>query len=207
MSDTPPTPAPDAPAPTSPAPPVPLNPTPVVPRHPIGGKVFLAVAAALFFGWLGWLAVTALTKSREPVVSHAQAAAAAVPVRAKLELADPDRESLLLRHTPTGPVATPLKGRADRPAFVVEVVEQLRPNGPAAGTKIGVTNLPACAGYTGPGEYLLLLNPDGDATLDGRPAYTLVGQQRSPGAEPDGAPPMIYKWGDDVGKQVQRLYR
>lgn len=203
MSDTPPAPAPNTNTTAAPAP----NPVPVAARHSVGGKVVLAVAAALFIGWLGWLAVTALTKSREPVVSRAQAAAAGVPVRAKLEMAEPDRESLLLRHTPNGRVVTPLKGQADKPAFVVEVVEKLHANGPAAGTKIGVTNLPACAGYTGPGEYLLLLNPDGDATLDGRPAYTLVGQQRSPGAEPDGAPPMIYKWGDDVGKQVQRLYR
>ena len=203
MSDTPPAPAPNTNTTAAPAP----NPVPVAARHSVGGKVVLAVAAALFIGWLGWLGYTALTKSREPVVSRAQAAAAGVPVRAKLEMAEPDRESLLLRHTPNGRVVTPLKGQADKPAFVVEVVEKLHANGPAAGTKIGVTNLPACAGYTGPGEYLLLLNPDGDATLDGRPAYTLVGQQRSPGAEPDGAPPMIYKWGDDVGKQVQRLYR
>ncbi len=203
MSDTPPAPAPNTNTTAAPAP----NPVPVAARHSVGGKVVLAVAAALFIGWLGWLGYTALTKSREPVVSRAQAAAAGVPVRAKLEAAEPDRESLLLRHTPNGQVVTPLKGQADKPAFVVEVVENLHANGPAAGTKIGVTNLPACAGYTGPGEYLLLLNPDGDATLDGRPAYTLVGQQRSPGAEPDGAPPMIYKWGDDVGKQVQRLYR
>ena len=206
MSDTPPTPAPEQK----------VTETPLTAKETAGlaaavlltsGRVRLFIAAVLFIGWLGWLAVTALTKSREPVVSRAQAAAAGVPVRAKLEMAEPDRESLLLRHTPNGQVVTPLKGQADKPAFVVEVVENLHANGPAAGTKIGVTNLPACAGYTGPGEYLLLLNPDGDATLDGRPAYTLVGQQRSPGAEPDGAPPMIYKWGEDVGKQVQRLYR
>ena len=203
MSDSPPTPAPD----TTTNPVLTPSPTPAEPVRPVGRKVFLAVSAALFLGWLGWLAVTALNKSREPIVSHAQAAAAGVPVRAKLEMAEPDRESLLLRHTLNGQVVTPLKGQADKPAFVVEVIEQLRPKGPAAGTKIGVTNLPACTGFTGPGEYLLLLNPDADATLDGRPAYTLVGQQRSPGAEPDGAPPVIYKWGADVGKQVQRLYR
>lgn len=199
MSDTPPTPGPAAP-PTPPAP------TPAEPTRSAGSVLLLVVTAALFFGWLGWLAVTALTKSHEPVVSHAQAAAAAVPVRARLEAAVPDRESLLLRATPNGQAVTPLKGKADKPAFVMEVVEQLRPNGPAAGTTIGVSNIDRCAGFTGPGEYLLLLNPDADATIDGRPAYTLIGQQRSPGAELDGAPPVIYKWGADVGKQVQRLY-
>ena len=204
MSDTPPTPAPAAT--TNPVPPSP-GPAAAVPARPAGNKVFLAVAAVLFFGWLGWLAVTALTKSHEPVVSHAQAAAASVPVHVRLEAAVPDRESLLLRATPNGQAVTPLKGKADKPAFVIEVVEQLRPNGPAAGTTIGVSNIDRCTGFTGPGEYLLLLNPDADATIDGRPAYTLVGQQRSPGAEPDGAAPVIYKWGADVGKQVQRLYR
>ena len=88
MSDTPPAPAPNTNTTAAPAP----NPVPVAARHSVGGKVVLAVAAALFIGWLGWLAVTALTKSREPVVSRAQAAAAGVPVRAKLEMADPDRE-------------------------------------------------------------------------------------------------------------------
>jgi hypothetical protein len=171
--------------------------------------VFLAVTAVLFFGWLGWLGYTALTKSRAPTVSRAQVAAASVAVRAKLDAAEPDRESLLVRPAMNGgPSVNVLKGQAEKPAFVVEVLEKLHANGPEAGTKIGVTNLPACAGYTGPGEYLLLLNKDGEATLDGRPVYTVVGQQRSPGADLEGVgPPMIYKWSPDVEKQVPRVSR
>jgi hypothetical protein len=67
--------------------------------------------------------------------------------------------------------------------------------------------LPSCAGYTGPGEYLLLLVKDNDSTIDGRPAYYLEGQQRSPGSDLEGVgPPMIYPWSEDVHQQVKRLY-
>jgi hypothetical protein len=176
------------------------------------GRIRLFLAAALFLAWIGWLAVTALTKSRAPTVSHAQAAAAAVPVVAALTTADPNKVSRHVRIGPNGPAgATDLTPAAEKPAFVVKVVEKLHPAGPEPGTEIGVSNLPACTGYTGPGEYLLLLTPDPTATIDGHPAYVLVGQQRSPGADLDGVgPPMIYPWTDktrdDLRAQVQRLF-
>jgi hypothetical protein len=172
-------------------------------------RVRLIVTAGLFVGWIAWLGYTALTKSRAPTVSRAQAAAAAVPVRAKLTTEPQDRAVQLLRPGGNGPVTQELKARADKPAFVVEVIEQLHPNGPAAGTKIGVKNLPDCAGYTGAddNEYLLLLIRDDDALIDGHPAYVLVGQQRSPGSEFDRtSPPMIYPWSEDVRQQVKRLF-
>jgi hypothetical protein len=92
---------------------------------------------------------------------------------------------------------------------VVEVIESLRPDGPVAGTKIGVRNLPDSAGYTGPDDngYLLLLKKDDDLLIDGHPSYVLVGQQRSPGADLEGVgPPMIYPWSEDVRRQVMRLF-
>lgn len=172
------------------------------------GRIRLFVAAALFIGWLGWLTVTALTKSHAPTVSHAQAAAATIPVRAELTNGVADKESFL--RTPGPPVGETnrvLKEQADKPRYVVKVVEQLHAGGPAAGTEIGVPNLPACAGYAGPGEYLLLLNREDGATIDGKPAYTLVGQQRSPGSpDLESTSPRIYPWSPDVAKQVKRLY-
>lgn len=188
------------------------TPTPAPAIGPVSGKVLLGVAAALFIGWMGWLGYTALTKSHAPTVSRAQAAAATVPVRAELSTGVADRESFHRRTgTIGGEMTTVLKAQADKPAFIVKVVEQLHPNGPVAGTEIGVTNLPACSGYTGPGEYLLLLNRDDEASIDGKPAYALVGQQRSPGADLEGVgPPRIYPWtertGGDLRQQVKRLF-
>jgi hypothetical protein len=50
-----------------------------------------------------------------------------------------------------------------------------------------------------------------DATADApggpRLAYSLVGQQDSPGARLEGAgPSMIYRWGPDVQAQAARLF-
>ena len=172
---------------------------------------FLIITAVLLVGWLGWLSYTALTKSRAPTVSRAQAAGASVFIVAEVTAADPNRESLLRRSTGIGGQnLTVLKGQSDKPGFLVTVKDRLSPKGAVAGDEIGVSNLPSCAGYTGPGEYLLLLNRDGEATIDGKPAYIVVGQQRSPGADLDGVgPPMIYPWtnktGGDLRKQVERV--
>ncbi len=120
-------------------------------------RVRLLIAAALFVGWLGWLGFTALTKSRAPVVSRAQAAGASVPVVAELTTGEDGRAVFMVRQPPH-PMVTELKEKGDRPAIILKVAEQLTPTGPEAGAEIGVTNLPSCTGYTGPGKYLLLLN-------------------------------------------------
>jgi hypothetical protein len=179
--------------------------------HSPVGRVLLIVSGVLLVGWLSWLGYTALTKSRAPIVSRAQAAAATVPVRALLTTGVQDQPSYHVHMERAGKVTTVFKAQADRPALVVEVVEKLHPDGPEPGTKIGVRNLPECGGYTGPGEYLLLLVKDDDATLDDHPAYKLIGQQRSPGSElADVGQPMIYPWtdktGDDLRQQVKRLF-
>ena len=147
-------------------------------------RVRLLVAAALFVGWLGWLGFTAVTKSRAPVVSRAQAAGADAVVVADLTA-----------------------GEDGAPAAVATVIESLREGGPAAGS-IVVANLPKASGYSGPGKYLLLLNKDAP---DGPPLYRLTGQQRSPGADmADVGPPRIYPWtdktADDMRKQVKKLF-
>jgi hypothetical protein len=170
------------------------------------------VSAVLLLGWLSWLGYTALTKSRAPIVSHAQAAGATVPVLARVTTGTKDMHAKHERHLSNAPVVvTPLQGADGKPGFIVTVVEQLTPNGPEAGQQIGVTNLRDCAGFTGDGDYLLLLARDGENTIDKHPSYYLVGQQRSPGSDlMDVGPPMIYRWDDKTGpdlrQQVKRLF-
>lgn len=170
-------------------------------------KAFLIVATVLLLGWFAWLGYTALTKTREPIVSHAQAAAATASVVATLTAGEEGKESQLVRPGGIqGHTTAVLRAQADKPAFLVTVKEPLTNNAPAVGTVIGVWNLPACSGYDGPGDYLLLLAPEPGAKIDGRPAYAVVGQ-RSSGTELEGVgPTVIYKWGAGVQAQAQRLF-
>lgn len=139
-------------------------------------RVLLALAAAAFLGWMAYLGAAALTKSRAPVISRAQAAA--------------------YRHA----VVAAVEADGDHPRKNVVVRESLTPGGPAAGTEIEVENLAAATargGYAGPGEYLLLLS---------EAPFVVVGQQRSPGNDLAGVgPPLVYRWSDDVRKQFERL--
>jgi hypothetical protein len=178
------------------------------PRRTSARKLFLAVAAALLLGWFAWLGYTALTKSREPTVSHAQAAAATVPVVATLTAGEEGQESKLVRPAGIeGHTTAELLAKADKPAFLVTVKEPLKNGAPAAGTVIGVANITSCSGYHGPGDYLLLLAPQPGAKLDGHPAYVVIGQQSSPGADLEGiGPAMIYKWGPGVQAQAKQLF-
>lgn len=209
MSQTPaPTPAPANP-PTAPAP------QPAAPeRKSSAGKLLLYVTGGLFIAWMAWLSYTALTKTRDPIVSRAQAAAATVPVVAEITTADADRQLVVERPGGIqGKLTAPLKEQVGKPAVIVKVVELIQPNnGPPVGSEIAVSNLPTATGFTGPGQYLLLLNRDGEATVNAqgsppRDAYLLAGQQRSPGADLGGVgSPMIYRWGPDVRAQTQRLF-
>lgn len=151
------------------------------------GRVRLLLAVVLFVGWLAWLGYAALRKSHDPIVSHAQAAAAQLGL--------------------VGEVKAGAEGKASQ---FVTVVEPLTEGSPAAGTEIFVRNLPE-ATFRGPGPYLLLLAPDPSLVFvrtDGPrlPAFLVVGQQRSPGNDLAGVgPPLIYPWTDDVRKQAERL--
>jgi hypothetical protein len=115
-------------------------------------KVRLAAAAALFAGWLGWLGYTALAKYRGPVVSHSQAAAATLAVKADV----PD-------------------GDGPRVVSVQEVLAGTKPDEP-----LTVTNLGSVTGYDGPGTYLLLLAraPGGYAVVGSlrSPGYESAGR-------------------------------
>jgi len=181
--------APNEPTPVAPAPPAANPPSPQVPAPPApearpgpASRAFLAVSAVLFFGWLAWLSLTALTKSREPIVSRVQAAVATVPVVAEVDADD--------------------KGT---PSANVKVVEALKPNGPAKDAPLAVGNLPSARGFTGKGKYLLLLAVEPNAFLpDGRPAFQLVGS-RGASADPD--PPVIYPWSPDIEAQARRMFR
>jgi hypothetical protein len=166
---------------TVPAPTVAPPPAAVPSRPPTDpmAKALLAVTAALFFGWLAWLSYAALTKSREPIVPRAQAAVA-VPVVAKVDADE--------------------KGA---PVQFVTVVESLKPDGPSKDTPL-VVKLSEVRGFTGRGEYLLLLAPEPHAFLpDGRPVFQLVG----PRGAPDSEPPTMYQWTPDVAAQAKRMYR
>src|SRR5262245_3005812 len=96
------------------------------------GRVRLAVAVVLFVGWLSWLGYAAMRKSPDPIVSHAQAAAAACAVVADVP----------------GPGTT---------ATVVEKLWGDSPDG-----AITVSNLADVHGYGEPGKYLLYLVPHGE---------------------------------------------
>ena len=148
------------------------------------------VALLLFVGWISYLGYAALNKSHSPIISHAQVAAASVVLVAEVA-ANPD----------------------DKPSIRVKVLESLTPSGPPLGSEVTILNLPNSRGFEGAGEYLLLLHPeffflkpqDNPHEL---PPYSVVGQQRSPGNDLAGVgKPAIYRWNDDVRKQVERLLK
>lgn len=176
-------------------------------------KAFLIVSATLLLGWFTWLGYTALTKSREPIVSHAQAAAAAAPVVATLINGEEGKESRLLRPGGIeGHTTGVLRESADKPSLLVTVKEPLTKSAPAAGTVVGVSNITGCSGYDGPGDYLLLLVPIAGGNLDNHPAFAVVGQQRPSGQQTSGpevegvGPATIYKWGPGVQAQTRSLF-
>lgn len=166
-------------APTATAPPV--AELPPVTRPPTGAapKLFLAVTALALVAWLAWLSITAMNKSREPIVSRAQASLAPLAV-----------------------VATVKVGKDGKPDANVVVVKTPGREKPLEG-KLLVTNLPSARGFEGDGEYLLLLAPELFA-MDSEPMYQLV-VFRTTSTDTD--PPVIYKWSPDVEKQAERLYR
>lgn len=185
-----------------------MSDTPAAPPKPKYGQALLLVTAVLFVGWMSWLGYTALTKSQAPVVSRAQAAGATTAVVAELAPGEDGRALMMLRQTDRVEVVE-LKEKADRPAVAAKVAEALK-GGPEKGARIAVIGLPDCTGYTGPGTYLLLLTEDKNAIVENKPAYRLVGAQRSPGADfGEIGAPRVYPWTDktsaDLRKQVEKL--
>lgn len=136
-------------------------------------KLRLVAAALLFVGWMSWLGYASLSKNRGPVVSRAQAAAAQVAVVATLSGDD-------------GPTSA-------------TVTEPLSAAAPGVGTPLDVANFGNVVGWAGRGEYLLLLEKQGDR-------YRVVEQQRSPGYDTGSAGKAhIYRWSEDVRVQAKKL--
>jgi hypothetical protein len=154
----------------------------------ISKRVRLFAALVLFIGWMSYLGYAALTKSRSPIVSHAQAAAAEVAVVAEVETSE-----------------------EGKPSIKAKVVELLSKEGPPPGTVLFILNLSDVRGFDGPGQYLLLLTPDAIFRPNNGndvPPYSVVGQLRSPGNDITGyGKPAIYRWNDDVRKQYEKLHR
>jgi hypothetical protein len=157
-------------------------------------RLRLIIALALFLGWMGYLGYAAITKSRSPVVSHIQAAAATFGI-----VAD---------------VNTDQDGKPSKKVRIIEVLYAQPAGGTlAAGTECEVMNLQDVRGFEGKGQYLLLLVPDQDSSRNPGdpgplPRYKLVEQQRSPGSfVTEEGKPEIYRWNDDVRKQYEKLHR
>lgn len=145
-------------------------------------KLFLAVTGLALVAWLAWLSVTALNKTRDPIVSRAQAAIAPIPVVAKVRA-----------------------GGDGKPDATVVVVKPLTDGGLKelkAGGELVVVNLSSAQGFGGEGEYLLLLTEP--FVVNGKLTSQLV-LYRTTASDAD--PPVIYKWSADVEKQAERLYR
>jgi hypothetical protein len=152
-------------------------------------RVRLIGAAVLFCGWLAWLGYAAAAKNRGPVVSRAQATAV---------VGETEKGAGVIAHVEAGP-----DGAAEPKVVVKELVTT---NGPKEGTELEVANLSAAAGFSGSGDYLLLLVFD-------RPtgAWVVAGRQRSPGYDlgSDTRPidPVIYPATDEVKAQATKLLK
>jgi hypothetical protein len=101
----------------------------------ISKRLRLVLALSLFILWMAYLSYAALYKSRSPIVSHAQTAAATVAVVAEVE-----------------------PGEEGKPSPKVKVIDLLTPDGPPPGSLLLIENLPTARGFEGKGEYLLLLS-------------------------------------------------
>lgn len=112
----------------------------------------LAVAAGLFFAWIGYLAYLALTASHPVVLSRPQFFAADLWV-----IADVDG--------PDGPVTV---------REVAYAAPPVRATAPKEGAQIDVKNLADCKGWAGKGRYILPLAVDGSN-------YHVPAIPRSPG--------------------------
>jgi hypothetical protein len=99
----------------------------------------LVLAAALFLGWIGWLAYLAATTTHPVVLARPQFLVAGLDVIAEVQERD------------------------GKPVPVVQVREVLWPRDDRLGDTLRVTNLPECEGWAGAGSYLLPLVKDGDS--------------------------------------------
>lgn len=154
------------------------SPLPLAPRR---ARLLLALTAALFFAWLGWLAYLALTTTRPIVLSRPQFLAAHVDVIATVSDKD---------------------GRPDSHAKVEKVPwsrdDRLRLE---TGQALEVVNLPQVTrqdGWDGPGEYILPLVKE-------RGGYAIAAIGASPGLSPGSAAPRIYRLTPETLAQLKLI--
>ncbi len=125
-------------------------------------SVRLALAILLFGSWISWLAYLAATTTRPIVLSRPQFLVSTLDVIARVE-ADGPRPHPLVHvtdvHWPTDQADLKLKS-------------------------ISVRNLPQCAGWQSPGEYILPLVKSGDA-------FEVARVPPSPGYVPSGNSPAL----------------
>jgi hypothetical protein len=127
--------------------------------------VFLVLTAALFFGWIGWLAI--LVWHRPIVLARAPFLVADLNVVASIQEVD------------------------DKKVTVNEVVWARDPKFAEGleGKEVEVTNLAQCrADWRGPGEYLLPLLKTGDNTYEVADATGLSEAEKRERAEKGGIP-------------------
>ena len=147
-----------------------------------GARVRLIVAAALFGGWMLWLALAVLDKGKVDPVSRAQLTEANILVTAEV-VAGPD----------------------GKPSGKVKIAKRISTAGPVEGSEIEVANLPQAVvpdkGFPGTGIYLLPL-----VTRDNL-IFSIAGLPRSPGYEAITNPPhpRIYPWTEATQAQLRSL--
>ena len=150
-------------------------------------RLRLAIAAALFVGWLGWLVYLAATGTDDVVLSRPQFLVANVHVRATL------------------------RGDAKAPNAEATVQEVFWATGGkekllTAGTKITVANLPECGpdqGWAGPGDYILALMTGTTGTKV--TTYQVAPTPRTPGYPGAKMLPRIYPDTPSRRRQLKQI--
>ena len=145
-----------------------------------GARIRLILAAALFLGWMVWLALAVADKGSVVPVSRAQLTEATILVTAEV---------------------TAVEGK---PNSKVKVVSRLTSTGPTDETEIDVMNLKDAVvpgkGFPGDGVYLLPLVARGGTGFD------IAGLPRSPGYEATNPMhPVIYPWNEATRVQLKAL--
>jgi hypothetical protein len=141
----------------------------------------LAIAAALFFGWISWLAYLAFTTTRPVVLSRPQFMISTWEVIAQV---------------------SSKSGKPDPEVTVAEVYSSAPGSEKLTGRNLTVANLPACDGWQGPGSYILPLVNEGDA-------YQVPTLPLSPGYIPSrtGERPRIYPATADTLAQLAEMHK
>jgi hypothetical protein len=121
-------------------------------------RILLVVTAALFAGWIGWLAHLALTEGRVPLTDQKPD----ILSRAQFLVSETD----VIAHVDT----------LEQPITVEEVhFDKSKKGEDLVGKSLEVLDLARATGWTGPGSYILPLVP-----IKGN-RYRVAGVPRSPG--------------------------